>query len=201
MWFLIGCTRKWIILKKNFLQNITKAIYAYTTVSLKCICFPLEFMHLCPSSPCWTEICHLNFSWLRPQHASDSEENWKFKNCYAVLSTDEGLVKEYYLKSTRVKPRYNFTRRIWSTGLWTYGAGRRSRVSPPQLFHSCWQGPWSHSRKNRPTGNLDERMLRYNRFSYGVTSAPAVFQRKTDDVQQEVDGVACYLDIQILGRI
>lgn len=158
-----------------------------------CICVPLHLVG--QKSAIWI-LADWDHNVLVTQRKIGS-----LKNCYAVLSTDEGLVKGYYLKSSRVKPRYNFTRRIWSTGLWTYGAGRRSRVSPPQLFHSCWQGPWSHSRKNRPTGNLDERMLRYNRFSYGVTSAPAVFQRKTDDVQQEVDGVACYLDIQILGRI
>lgn len=74
------------------------------------------------------------------------------------------------------------------------------------LHLSCFipaaQGPWSHSRKNPPTGNLDEGFFRYERFSYRVTSTPAVFQRKTDEVQQEVDGVSCYLDdIQTFGGI
>jgi len=35
-----------------------------------------------------------------------------------------------------------------------------------------------------------------------VTSAPAVFQRKTDKAQQEIDSIVCYLDgIQTLGGI
>lgn len=46
-----------------------------------------------------------------------TQENWKLKNCYAVFSTDEGLVEGCYLKSTGVKPRYNVTRGIWRISL------------------------------------------------------------------------------------
>lgn len=74
-------------------------------------------------------------------------------------------------------------------------------VSPPQLFHPCCPGSLEPQQK-KSSNRLDEGFFRYERFSYRVTSTPAVFQRKTDEVQQEVDAVSCYLDdIQTFGGI
>jgi len=67
------------------------------------------------------------------------------------------------------------------------------------------------STANRVPGAVEEKVLQQGnqmrgylgmRFPYGLTSAPATFQRKTDQVLQEVNTVVCYLDdIQTIGGI
>lgn len=62
--------------------------------------------------------------------------------------------------------------------------------------------PGAAAEKVLQQGNHMRSYLGTKDFLMGVTSAPAVFQSKTDQVLQEVNGVACYLDdIQTLGGI
>lgn len=118
------------------------------------------------------------------------------ENCYPVFSAEEGLVKRCHIKSTRVKPRYNLTRGIWRTGSWTAEAVGEQGV-PLSCSVSADRGT-----KHPPARNLDEGLFTYRRFFYGVTRLLAIFQRKTDEVWQEVDGAASYLDeTQTLGGV
>ena len=42
--------------------------------------------------------------------------------------------------------------------------------------------------------NTHQGLYKYNRLSYGVSTAPSIFQRVMDQVLQGIDGVTCYLD-------
>ena len=44
------------------------------------------------------------------------------------------------------------------------------------------------------TINTTRGLYQYQRLPYGVASAPAIWQRATDQIQQEMPGVFCYLD-------
>ena len=48
------------------------------------------------------------------------------------------------------------------------------------------------------TLNTHKGLYRLNRLSYGVSSAPAIFQRTIDKILSGLDEVACYLDDGIL---
>ena len=42
--------------------------------------------------------------------------------------------------------------------------------------------------------NTQKGLYQYNRLSYGVSTAPSIFQRVMDQILQGIDGVQCYLD-------
>ena len=42
--------------------------------------------------------------------------------------------------------------------------------------------------------NTQKGLYRYNRLSYGVSTAPSIFQRVMDQILQGLEGVTCYLD-------
>ena len=51
------------------------------------------------------------------------------------------------------------------------------------------------------TGTTHLGLYRYNRLSFGVASAPAIFQRTMDQLLNGLTGVRCYLDnVIIMGK-
>ncbi len=52
--------------------------------------------------------------------------------------------------------------------------------------------------KKMLTINTHNGLYQPNRLSYGVNSAPAIFQRTMDQILSGIDGVACYLDDNLI---
>jgi hypothetical protein len=52
--------------------------------------------------------------------------------------------------------------------------------------------------RNCLTINTHQGLYRYNRLVFGVTSAPAIWQRSMDQVLEGVNGTSCILDDMIM---
>ncbi|XP_029106250.1 uncharacterized protein K02A2.6-like [Scleropages formosus] len=68
------------------------------------------------------------------------------------------------------------------------------RFTKLDLSQAYQQVPLEESSKRYLTINTPKGLYTYNRLSYGVASAPAIFQKIMDQVLQGMDGVICYLD-------
>ena len=66
------------------------------------------------------------------------------------------------------------------------------------LSHAYTQLEVEDTSKEYLTLNTHKGLYRLNNLSYGVSSAPAIFQRTMDQILSGLDGVACYLDDIIL---
>ena len=62
------------------------------------------------------------------------------------------------------------------------------------LAHAYNQLELDDASKRLLTINTHKGLYQPNRLSYGVNSAPAIFQRTIDQILAGIDGVACYLD-------
>ena len=67
------------------------------------------------------------------------------------------------------------------------------------LTHAYNQLELDEESKKMLTINTHKGLYQPNRLSYGVNSAPAIFQRTMDQMLSGIDSVACYLD-DILNR-
>lgn len=69
------------------------------------------------------------------------------------------------------------------------------------LSHAYQQLEVDDTSRQYLTISTHKGLFSYNRLSYGVASAPAIFQRTMENLLQDVDGVAVYLDdILISGK-
>ena len=66
------------------------------------------------------------------------------------------------------------------------------------LSHAYSQLPLDNKSKEYATVNTHRGLFRYNRLPYGISSAPAIFQRTMENILQDIPGVAVYLDDIIL---
>ena len=62
------------------------------------------------------------------------------------------------------------------------------------LSQAHLQLPVEKESKNYLTINTHQGLYAYNRLSFGVASAPAIFQKLMDTVLQGIAGVTCYID-------
>ena len=75
--------------------------------------------------------------------------------------------------------------------------GKQSRKL--DLSHAYSQLPLDNKSKEYATVNTHRGLFRYNRLPYGISSAPAIFQRTMENILQDIPGVAVYLDDIILA--
>ena len=69
------------------------------------------------------------------------------------------------------------------------------------LSHAYQQLPLSEESKEIVTINTHKGLYTYNRLPFGISSAPAVFQRTLETLLSNIDGVGLYLDdILVCGR-
>ena len=69
------------------------------------------------------------------------------------------------------------------------------------LANAYLQLPLDEQSKEYLTVNTHKGLFRYNRLPFGITSAPAIFQRCMDTLLQGIPGVKCYIDdIIVTGR-
>ena len=63
------------------------------------------------------------------------------------------------------------------------------------------QLPLEEEPKEYAVINTHKSLFRYNRLSYGVSSAPGIFQRYMENLLQDIPNVVIYLeDILIMGK-
>ena len=62
------------------------------------------------------------------------------------------------------------------------------------LSHAYQQLELDENSKALLTVNTHKGLYQYNRLSYGVSSAPSIFQAVMDQILQDMPGVVCYLD-------
>ena len=72
------------------------------------------------------------------------------------------------------------------------------QFSKLDLSHAYSQLPLDNKSKECATVNTHRGLFRYNRLPYGISSAPAIFQRTMENISQDIPGVAVYLDDIIL---
>ncbi len=65
------------------------------------------------------------------------------------------------------------------------------------LSNAFLQLPLDEQSKEYLTINTHKGLFRYNRLPFGVSSAPAIFQRCMDTLLQGIPGVKCYI---VMGR-
>ena len=76
-----------------------------------------------------------------------------------------------------------------------------TRFTKLDLKHAYQQLPLSEDSKHFLTINTSKGLYQNNRLSFGVASAPAIFQSTMDTILKGIDGVVCYIDdILITGR-
>ena len=73
------------------------------------------------------------------------------------------------------------------------------QFSKLDLSHAYSQLPLDNKLKMYATVNTHRGLFRYNRLTYGISSAPAIFQRTMENILQDIPGVAVYLDIILTG--
>lgn len=81
--------------------------------------------------------------------------------------------------------------------------GRCCSVSPTQdldLTQAYQQVEVDQESKLFLTTNTQKGLYWMNRLPYGISSAPAIFQRIMDQVLQGLPGVVCFLDNIIMGK-
>ena len=62
------------------------------------------------------------------------------------------------------------------------------------LAHAYQQVPLDEESKKLVVVNMHKCLFRYNRLPFGVSSAPAIFQRTIEGILRGVPGVCVYLD-------
>ena len=67
-----------------------------------------------------------------------------------------------------------------------------------ELSHAYSQLQRDNKSKEYATVNTHRGLFRYNRLPYGISPAPAIFQRTMENILQDIPGVAVYLDDIIL---
>ena len=72
------------------------------------------------------------------------------------------------------------------------------QFSKLDLSHAYSQLPLDNKSKEYATVNNHRGLFRYNRLPYGISSAPAIFQRTMTNILQDIPGVAVYLDDIVL---
>lgn len=81
---------------------------------------------------------------------------------------------------------------VWMIYFWHCLEGNCHEVRPvPGIYSLKWM---IHSCKKFLTINTPKGLFVYNRLPFGVSSAPAIFQRVMDSLFQGCEGVSMYLD-------
>ena len=75
------------------------------------------------------------------------------------------------------------------------GGERFSKIDPAQAY---LQMEMEESSLKYLTINSKKGLYQYNRLVFGISSAPAIWQRAMDQVLQGISGTQCYLDDLII---